>query len=91
MLDATPTKFLQFKPYYYQLRTLSQREFSMNRPQGVIGKKYYIDYDEFSSIGLVLLRGESTLENGFPKSHLKVRSQLEDECLKLISFRSISE
>lgn len=89
MLDATRTMLLQFKPNYYQLRTLSQTEFSMNRPQGVTVKKYYIDYDEFSSTGLVFLIGEITLEDGFPKS--KVRSQLEDECLKLRSVRSISE
>lgn len=91
MLDATPTRLLQFKPNYYQLRTLSQTEFSMNRPQGVTVKKYYIDYDEFSSIGMVCLRGEITLGDGFPKSQLQVRSQLEDECLALRSFRSISE
>lgn len=77
MLDATPTMLPQFKPNYYQLRTLSHTEFSMNKPQGVTVKKYYIDYDEFSSIGLVFLTGEITLEDGFPKLQLKVRSQLE--------------
>lgn len=77
MLDATPTMLLQFKPNYYQLRTLSHTEFSMNKPKGVTVKKYYIDYDEFSSIGLVFLTGEITLEDGFPKLQLKVRSQLE--------------
>lgn len=63
----------------------------MNRPQGVAVKKYYVGYDEFSCIGLVYLKGEITSEDGFPKSHLKARSQLEDECLKLRSFRSVSE
>lgn len=86
MLDSTSTKLLQ-----YQLRTLSQTKFSMNRPHGVTMKKYYVDYDEFSSIDLVFLRGEITLENGFPKSHLKAGSQLGHECLKLRSFKSTSE
>lgn len=45
-LDATSTLAFLFIPDYCLLRPLSQREFSVSRPQSVTREKNYVSYDE---------------------------------------------